>query len=323
MPFFRNSDPASLAEATSTLIHRPGPDVTGLREVIDELTGLTVIALPMTMVREIVPARAMMTAAYVLAGPGRIYCGESTRIGRRIWDHAADASKSFAREAFIITRSGMESLDMGAAIYLQAHLTRRAEEEGFVTVQRGTGPQVLEPTPARGAYYARIATIAERLLFDAGCNAFHAVGSDPGGPASCTAMPPAASLEAVAEPADEDTPIEIGVAATPGDAAEYQLAYGDLWARGYDADGGFVVTAGSEVRREVNASVNPILHTRRRELAAAGVLADIGGRDQQQRLLVAVWFPSRAIAAKTVTGAHVGGNKWMAVANPQPFVLAA
>ena len=82
--FFRNSDPASLTEATSTLIHRPGPDVIGLREVIDELTGLTVIALPMTMVREIVPARAMMTAAYVLAGPGRIYCGESTRIGRRI-----------------------------------------------------------------------------------------------------------------------------------------------------------------------------------------------------------------------------------------------
>jgi hypothetical protein len=28
--FFRNSDPASLTEATSTLIHRPGPDVTGL-----------------------------------------------------------------------------------------------------------------------------------------------------------------------------------------------------------------------------------------------------------------------------------------------------
>jgi hypothetical protein len=324
--FFRNSDPASLTEATSTLIHRPGPDVIGLREVIDELTGLTVIALPMTMVREIVPARAMMTAAYVLAGPGRIYCGESTRIGRRIWDHAGDASKSFAREVFIITRSGMESLDMGVAIYLQAHLTRRAEEAGFVTVQRGTGPQVLEPTPARGAFYARIANIAERLLFDAGCTAFHAVGNvscEPGPCEPSAATVPAASPEAGPETADEDTPIEIGVAATPGDATEYQLAYGDIWARGYEADGGFVVTAGSEVRREVNASVNPILHTRRRELAAAGVLADIGGRDEPQRLLVAVWFPSRAIAAKTVTGAHVGGNKWMAVANPRPFVLAA
>lgn len=319
MSFFRNSVPATFTEASSTLVHRLTGDVTGVREIIDELTRLTVTAFPMAMAREILPARAMMTAAYVLSDGQRIYCGESTRIGRRIWDHANDPSKSFARDVFVITRHTMEPLDKPTAIYMQAYLTRKAEEGGVVTVQRGTGPQVLDLTPMRGALYLQLSTIASRLLFDAGCTAFHTLGE---------AKPILTTREAVdppppAEMVDEATPIEIGVAATPGDAEEFQLAYSDLWGRGYDADGGFVVTAGSEVRREVNPSVNQMLHTRRRELEAARVLADIDGREDRQRLLVAVWFPSRAIAAKVVTGAHVGAAKWVAVGNPRPFVLAA
>jgi predicted GIY-YIG superfamily endonuclease len=320
MSFFRNSTSPTFTEATSTLVHRLTADVSGAREVVDELTRLTVTAFPMAMAREIIPARAMMTAAYVLSDGQRIYCGESTRIGRRIWDHANDPTKSFAREVFVITRHTMEPLDKPTAIYMQAHLTRKAEEAGAVTVQRGTGPQVLDVNAMRGALYLQMSTIAERLLFDAGCTAFHAFGD---------AKPTSMAREAVdsppppAEIVDEATPIEIGVAATPGDAEEYQLAYSDLWGRGYDADGGFVVTAGSEVRREVNPSVNQMLHTRRRELEAARVLADIEGREDRQRLLVAVWFPSRAIAAKVVTGAHVGAAKWVAVGNPRPFVLAA
>lgn len=322
MPFFHDTAPAPLTEATSTLIHRLSPDIFGAREVIDELTGLTVVALPMAMAREIVPARAMMTAAYVLVGHGRMYVGESTRVGRRLSEHAKDTSKGFAREAFVIFRSGIP-LDGHVAIYLQAHLTRLAEDVGVVTVQRGTGPQELDLTPARGAFCARIAAIAERLLFDAGCTAFRATDTITAGPAPCDAAEPVASSEAVVEAADDATPIEIGVTATPGDAAEYRLAYSDLWGRGYEADGGFVVMAGSEVRREINSSVNQLLHARRRELEASNVLADIAGREDRQRLLVAVWFPSRAIAAKTVTGAHVGGAKWTPVANPRPFVLAA
>jgi hypothetical protein len=319
MSFFRSSGSVPPAGASATLINRLTPDVPGARELIDELTGLAVIAFPMALAREIDSARSMVTAAYVLSGGQRIYCGESKRIGRRIWDHANDATKAFAHEVYIITRRGLESIDASTALFLQAHLTRRAEEIGNVTVQRGTGPQVVDVTPARGAVYLQIASIAERLLFDAGCNAFHALGE-------ANLVPPAGDIAEPTTPTEaaaEATPIEIGVAATPGNAEEYQLAYSDLWSRGYDADDGFVVMAGSEVRREVNASVNPILHTRRRELEAARVLADIDRREDRQRLLVAVWFPSRAIAAKVVTGAHVGGAKWTLVSNPRPFVLGS
>jgi len=84
-----------------------------------------------------------------------------------------------------------------------------------------------------------------------------------------------------------------------------------------------VVTAGSEVRTLINNSVNPILYTRRHDLAAAGALAEIPGLSDRMRLTVSVWFPSSAIAAKVVTGAHVASNKWTALRNPQPFVIAA
>jgi hypothetical protein len=313
MSFFRNTTAASMTSASSTLVHRHGADISGIREAIDELSGLTVTAIPMTMVRQINPARAMMTATYVLSGGGRVYIGESTRIGRRLYDHSVDPTKAFAHEAFVITKFGLDPLDPTAALYLQAYLTRAAEEAGLVKVHKGTGAQAIDPSRRHAAPYYQMALIAERLLFDAGCLAFHSkdgvlLQQDAGGVA------PTADTE------DDAAPIEIGVSATPADTAEYQLAYSDLWARGYLADGGFVVTAGSEVRRLVNPSVNAILHTRRNELAEAGVLAEIAGLDDRLRLTESVWFPSSAIAAKTVTGAHVASNKWVPV-DPSPFVL--
>jgi hypothetical protein len=317
MSFFRNAASASTTEATSTLIHRTTADIGGLREAIDELTGLTVTAFPMTMVRDIIPARAMMTATYVLAGFGRVYLGETSRIGRRLYDHSVDQSKTFATDVFVITKFALDPLDKMAALYLQAHLTRAAEGARLVTVQKGTGAQVIDPSLRHAAPYFQMAKIAERLLFDAGCVAFH----------GNSAAHPIAQPKDVAEPAspaeieDDAAPIEIGVKATPGEAAEYQLAYADLWATGYDADDGFVVTSGSELRRVVNQSVNPILHTRREELADARVIADMPGVWDRQRLTASVWFPSRAIAAKVITGAHVNSSKWVPVIDPRPFVL--
>jgi hypothetical protein len=318
MSFFLAS--ASMIEATSTLIHRSSSDIAGVREAIDDLTGLTVTAFPMTMVRDIIPARAMMTAAYVLSGllsNRRIYLGESSRIGRRLYEHSCDPSKAFAAEVFVITKCGPDPLDKTAALYLQAHLTRVAEDAGVVTVQKGTGAQMIDPSLRHATTYFKMANIAERLLYDAGCVAFQS---------RFAALN--TQLEDLTEPlipiSEEDAaPIEIGVVAGHAGAEEYRLAYGDLWARGCYADAGFVVTAGSEVRRDINPSVNPILHTRRDELLDAGVLADIPGLRDRQRLTVSVWFPSPAIAAKVVTGAHVASNKWMPVADARPFVLGA
>jgi hypothetical protein len=40
------------------------------------------------------------------------------------------------------------------------------------------------------------------------------------------------------------------------------------------------------------------------------------------RLLAAVWFPSAAIAAKVVTGAHIGSRVWEPVRHPNIILIA-
>jgi hypothetical protein len=65
-----------------------------------------------------------------------------------------------------------------------------------------------------------------------------------------------------------------------------------------------------------------MLHARRAELASANALTDIPGVEGRKRLLVAVWFPSAAIAAKVLTGAHVDSSKWILPRHPQPFIIA-
>jgi hypothetical protein len=84
-----------------------------------------------------------------------------------------------------------------------------------------------------------------------------------------------------------------------------------------------VVAAGSEVRTAVNISVNPILRERRERLQAANAFMPISGVDDRVRLRVAVAFPSMAIAAKVVCGAHVGTAKWRPLQRTASVILAA
>jgi hypothetical protein len=113
------------------------------------------------------------------------------------------------------------------------------------------------------------------------------------------------------------------VIATPPLGSELELAYGDLWARGFPTSEGFVVMAGSEVRSAVNPSAPQIVETRRDELIAAQALIAIPGLSDRQRLCVAVRFASAAIAAKVVTGAHVDSSKWQPPRDPRPILIAA
>jgi hypothetical protein len=123
--------------------------------------------------------------------------------------------------------------------------------------------------------------------------------------------------------ADGGGPVEIGVSTTPIGVEEQELAYGNIWARGYEHQGRFVVAAGSEMRRLANASANAPTTGRRERLIAAGAAAEVDGLDDRYRLRVAVAFPSKAIAAKVLSGAHLGSDKWRPLRAPQPFIIAA
>jgi hypothetical protein len=125
------------------------------------------------------------------------------------------------------------------------------------------------------------------------------------------------------EDGDEDGAMEIGVSTTPIGVEELQLAFADLWARGYAHQGRFVVAAGSEMRRTPNPSANAPTLARRQHLIDTGAAVPIPGAADRYRLQVAVAFPSLAIAAKVLCGAHVASDKWRPLRAARPFIIAA
>ena len=323
MSFFNTQN--STRNSCTSIIHRPAGGITGVREVFDDASRLAVCSFPMTHARDLLAVKASVAACYILASHDVVYLGETNNLYRRFLEHLLDTTKSFACEAFVICGLGDAPFDKTTAVYLQWALDRAAEKAGLVTVLKGVNPRLLDLPPWRRATLDRIAEDALRMLYDAGCRAFHS---------NCASMRPvlpnadlpenhARDAAGDAAEADDTGQMEIGVMATPLGVPEFELAYGDLWARGYQSGDGFVVTAGSEVRTLINPSVNPILYTRRKDLADAGVLVEIPGLSDRMRLTVSVWFPSSAIAAKVITGAHVASNKWAALRNPKPFVIAA
>jgi predicted GIY-YIG superfamily endonuclease len=258
-------------------------------------------------------ARAAVPACYILADHRTAYIGETGNIGRRLSDHFRDPGKGFAREAYVI--SGYEGawFDTTAALYLQYRLTKIAEQAGLVEILKGTNPQVLELPSHRRASLDIFVEHGERLLFDAGCRVLRSNFA--------SQRRTVAELEPTGP--DETGPMQIGVIATPPLGSELELAFGDLWARGFPVAEGFVVIAGSEVRNAINPSAPQVVENWRGELANAQALVAIPGLQDRKRLRVAVQFPSAAIAAKVCTGAHVDSSKWQPPRDPRPVLIAA
>ena len=136
-------------------------------------------------------------------------------IKRRLNEHARDASKNFAREAYIIAGTGRSSelsSDSSTAEFLQFRLTDLAEQGSLVDVIKGVNPRIPDLSKDRRAMLEALVRHSLRLLFDAGCRAFcsnntsqrratadaELLGSDPAGPKGKPALKappvPAASL---------------------------------------------------------------------------------------------------------------------------------
>jgi hypothetical protein len=310
--FFNNN---SMQPACTSNVHRPMGGIAGLREVHDDVGRLTVSAFPFAMVKDISFTHAAVPACYILADHAMAYIGETGNAGRRLSEHFGDPSKAFTREVYVISGYQRAWFDKTAAIYLQHRLTHIAEQVGLVDIMKGANPQVLELPSHKRASLDQFVEHGERLLFDAGCRVLRSNFASQRRKLETTDAD-------VAIGPDDTGPMQIDVTDLPRLGNELELDYCDVWARGYPVRDGFVVAAGSEVRNVVNASVNPILHTRRAELAAADALAAIPGMQDRLRLRVAVMFPSAAIAAKVVTGAHVSGGKWVNPRYPQPILIA-
>ncbi len=298
------ADPPS--DASSTVVHRPFGQVDGYRRITDRACRVAVLAFPMTELPRLAAAGLLAApAAYIISDDTTAYVGESIRPGRRLAEHVADPSKTFARDAILVAGCEGAPFDKGVLLDLQFRLARRIQDVGARTIW-GLGPTEIDLSPADIASNDRIFADAARLIFDSGCRFLHGRRQQDAPSAALRTAPAADETDG-----DDTGPISIGVSTTPVGMVEFELRYDAVWARGYWArDGHFIVTAGSEVRASTNPSCDPHTRARRDDLLAAGVLASIPGVDDRRRLIAAVSFPSASIAAKAVCGAHTAG-RWL------------
>jgi predicted GIY-YIG superfamily endonuclease len=165
--------PPAARTSYSSIIHREPGSITGLRKIFDRITRLSVWTFPFSMIDEFAPRLMAVPAAYILADHRSIYVGESHNVGRRLLEHSTDNSKLFAREVFVISAFDTEWFDKASAIQLQHRLTHLAKASGLVELRLGANPQDIALSSWLLGTNDGMFDAAPRLLFDAGCRAFH------------------------------------------------------------------------------------------------------------------------------------------------------
>lgn len=300
----------------TTRVYRPLPGITGPRLVRDAASRVAVCAIPLAQASHIASLVAG-PAAYVLMSHDTAYFGETFNASTRINKHLSDPTKAFARVAYIVTGYPDPWANKDPAVYLQYYLWEIAQAAGHVNIANDRTPQMPVVEEDKRGELQWLLQHTRQQLFDAGCLALDSNFDSQSRVASSTELD-----DDPIGPNDQD-PIRIDVVATPPAGSELELNYVGLWARGYPtADGGFVVMPGAEMRTPVNGSAHDIIETRRNELRDKKALVAISGVANRERLLVAVWFPSPAIAAKVVTGAHAAARVWVPRRFPQPIIIA-
>jgi hypothetical protein len=308
MSLFPNDSSAHLPRTYT--IFRPMAGIEGLRQVRDPAGRLMVSAYPYALAKGLAPIFAGVAGCYILSDHSKAYIGESKDMEQRGAQHAADPSKDFAREVYLIHAQDAVSLDRSARLFLQHRLIVLAEDARLVAVNNVASAQMLPWSDEERATYDRFVADALRLLFDAGCRAFHSNFA--------SQLPPQSVVAPDVTCSEEEEKLEINVPAAPPHGEEVELCYCGLFARGFYDEKGFVVMAGAELRNRINESTRNNISELRRELVDAEVLGRIPGLHDRSRLLVSVRFFSAAVAAKVLTGAHVAATKWVRASSSQP-----
>jgi hypothetical protein len=290
--------PADASAARASQIFRPEGRLGGVRIVTDDACPLRITACGFERAGAAAAKYGLaVPAAYLLVGRDAVYVGESGQFAARVDKHSRDPSKSFAREVYTISARDFR-LSKQDAIYLQARLMGAVEETGRWKLVN------TQPAIDAGLDVSREATLdrmlgdAWQLLQDASCRVFDAGVERP--------------AEEAAPAADETDDVEIGVPVPPG-AEALDMVHGDVWARAYVADPRdprVVIAPGSLMRIRHNASIIPSIRERRERLIGSCAVIPVPDNDGLVRLTETVRLPTRATAAKILSGAHVGSDRW-------------
>src|SRR5436190_10246898 len=294
------------APRASTVFWPKGPGV-DFRVVTDDAAVLSVTEFDM---REMPTALANfdpdLLGTYLIAGVRQpigtpVYVGEG-KVRQRLQEHASDPDKAFARTAYVIV-SRDRLLSKEDVQYYQACLMNAVEDVGVDRLVN-TQPAFVPPLdPEQEASLNNMLVGSWHLIYDAGCRSF------------------ARPSTAACLPEDGEDDVQIGVS-IPAGAAAYDLTHGKVWARGF-ADGDCIIVApGSLLRTQHNPSLGPKkLFGRRDKLVISGALVAVPGEPGLMRAITTIRFPSPPIAAKCLTGANVGNEKWKLVQAVAPATL--
>ena len=270
--------------------HHDGPRVVESRTL-----PLRVHAAPWPALPALLEAGLPSTAGVYLltgrCGPGgrlAVRPGEAGDLRRRLLEHAADATKTKYEEVYAVS-SADGRLTKSDVRHLEARIHEIVMAGDLSTLQVDRVPAVGGCSTADGVVLEELLNQSRELLHAAGCRVLDA-----------PRMPVVGATE------DRDDGM-VEVVETGGvHPDEHALDYDRCWSWGYPlADGGFVVRAGSDVRRREGAALLPGIAARRSRLLEAGLLGEMPGVTDRWRLLGNFRVASPLIAAKVVTGAHV------------------
>jgi hypothetical protein len=232
-------------------------------------------------------------SVYLFTGPARngnaviaVRPGEASDIRRRLLEHAQDTTKARFHEIFAVTAVDGR-LAKPDVRYLEARFHEIAASLASSHLDVDKIPAVMSYSAVERTSLEILLQHCRQLLRAAGCLALDCEGL----PALIT--PPDSDEETVRLDFDQS-----------GGQDEHELVYDAIWARGYPHRDGFVVRAGSDVRRRENAGLLAPMAERRRFLLNAGVLGEMPGVSDRWRLMRDILLNSELIAAKVVTGAH-------------------
>ena len=275
-------------------------DVSGLREIDSFGSILRVRAAPFAdLDRLMTTAGGLTYVTYVIDAP-RIYTGQgkgNRRIGDRLDPQELEHAQVYA------IHSLDQRFDKLAASYVEDRLIDIADELG-VPLANGT-----QPFGRNGLCICpnleQLVVHAEFLLAAAGFRRFEEARQ------TTTARP--ARLAATADLHDLRI-IKPENVSTPADAVMMRLVHRNLQAKGYKVGERFVVLPDADYCHETKSGLSDDNRARRKAIEELDeqleLLQELPGVTDRRRLRVGLDCKSAPIAAKILTGEHLGNDAW-------------
>lgn len=233
--------------------------------------------------------------------------GEAGDLRRRLLEHRNDTTKTEFEEVYTVSAPDGR-LSKADARWFEARAHEIVLASAHAELEVDKIPSVAMVQHSDLANLESLLDQARNLLHAAGCRGLDAsVWAKPGRSVNL----------------DDIDPGNVELVPSPGlTEDEHALSYDNIWAWGYPLPDGFVIRAGSDIRRRENQALRSGVALRRRQLSELGVLGEMPGVTDRWRLLANVRVPTPLIAAQLATGAHVSNKGiWCRLA-PKAHVIS-